>query len=92
AWLSNAQHANACAARLAALLASLPGLHFLSPRQANSVFVELPAPIAEALRDRGSKFYTFIGDHGVRLMCSWDTTEADIQQFFHDLQQLWQAR
>ncbi len=92
AWLSNAQHANACAARLEALLATLPGLHFLSPRQANSVFVELPSTIAEALRDRGWQFYTFIGDHGARLMCSWDTTEADIREFFHDLQEVWQIR
>jgi len=30
-------------------------------------------------------FYTFIGEGGCRLMCSWDTSEADVGAFAADL-------
>ena len=56
-----------------------PGARVLFPRQANSLFVELPPPAIAALHARGWKFYTFIGQGGCRFMCSWDTTEADVR-------------
>jgi threonine aldolase len=55
------------------------------PREANAVFVELPPKTVSALWERGWLFYTFIGDGGCRLMCSWDTTEADVDAFVADL-------
>jgi threonine aldolase len=39
----------------------------------------------EALRERGWRFYTFIGAGGVRLMCSWDTTEEDVDALVSDV-------
>jgi threonine aldolase len=57
----------------------------LFPRQANSVFVQLPEPAIAELRARGWKFYTFIGQGGCRFMCSWDTTEHDVRMLAADM-------
>jgi threonine aldolase len=88
AWLRNARHANECAAKLEAKLADIPGIRFLSRRQANSVFIDLPPHVLVALRARGWKFYTFIGDSGARFMCSWDTSDADLDAFAQDLREV----
>ncbi len=73
AWLRHAAHANAMAQRLAQGLAALPQARLLAPVQANGVFVELPQHAIDALHEKGWRFYAFIGETGVRLMCSWDT-------------------
>jgi threonine aldolase len=85
AWLRRARHANAMAQLLEAGLRSLPEVKILFPRQANALFVELPPPAVAGLSDKGWWFYGFIGQGGCRLMCSWDTTEADVQAFITDL-------
>jgi threonine aldolase len=87
-WLKRAAHANAMAARLEAGLRPLAGVKILFPRQANAVFAELPDPVIEALWARGWLFYTFIGKGGCRLMCAWDITEADVDEFLTDIQAL----
>ena len=84
AWLRNAAHANAMARLLEAGLRALPQMHVMFPCQANSVFVKMPSSVADALHERGWRFYTFIGEGGCRLMCSWDTQEADIHAFVAD--------
>ncbi len=81
AWLRNAAHANAMAARLEAALREIPGVEILQPRQVNSVFVRFPGRGADALRERGWRFYDFIGSGGSRLMCAWDTSEDDVRAF-----------
>lgn len=78
AWLKNARHANGCAALLEKQLAAIDGINIMYPRQANSVFVEMPETIAAALRSAGWHFYSFIGSGGARFMCSWQTTESDV--------------
>lgn len=88
AWLKNGAHANRCAELLEAELAKIPNLEFMSRRQANSVFVNLAPPLAAALRARGWRFYTFIGDNGARFMCSWDTRDEDIFALAADLREL----
>jgi threonine aldolase len=88
AWLRHASHANQMAARLTARLRQIPGIQFLSTPQVNSVFLELPPAIIEALRQHGWKFYTFIGQGGIRLMCSWDTTADDVDALADDLTRL----
>ena len=85
AWLANARHANAAAAKLEAGLNSVPGVSLMFPRQANSVFASFPQKAVAALRVKGWKFYTFIGVGGVRLMCSWDTKDSVIEDFLSDL-------
>ena len=85
AWLRHGTHANAMAQLLHDLLREIPDAKILFPRQANSVFVELPPPVVAVLRERGWKFYTFIGQGGCRLMCAWDTREEDVRNFIADL-------
>jgi threonine aldolase len=88
AWLRHAGHANAMAALIDAGLRKIPGTRILFPRQANVVFVELPRRVIDGLHERGWWFYTFIGEGGCRLMCSWDTTQADVQAFVADVDEL----
>lgn len=85
AWLRNGEHANRLAARLESGLREIAGIEFISPREANAVFVRLPSATGEALRNRGWKFYSFIGAGGARLMCSWDTTETDVDALIKDI-------
>jgi threonine aldolase len=84
-WLRDAAHANRMAARLEAGLRRSAGVKVLFARQANAVFVEIPAGAVDAMWKRGWLFYTFIGSGGCRLMCAWDTTEADVDAFLADL-------
>lgn len=80
-WQRNATQANARAQQLAVGLSAIDGLRITQPVQANAVFAVLPADITEQLQ-REFTFYTWnhhIGE--VRLMCAWDTTEADVANF-----------
>ena len=88
AWLRNAEQANRMAEKLEASLEQVPGVEFISRRQANSVFVRLRPEVATALRTIGWRFYTFIGAGGARFMCSWDTTESDIAALVADVRNL----
>ena len=80
-WLRNAGHANAMAARLRASVDGIPGVEFSRPTQANGVFVRLPEGVADAVRN---DFFFYDWDAArreVRWMCSFDTTEADVDSF-----------
>jgi threonine aldolase len=92
AWLRHAAHANAMAQRLAQALERVPGARLLAPVQANGVFVDLPAPVVAGLRERGWRFYTFIGETGCRFMCAWDTPVESVDRFARDVAELAGAR
>lgn len=83
AWLRHAAHANAQAAKLSAGLVAL-GASLIVPTEANGVFVELAPLAVAALEAHGWHFYKFVGEHGYRLMCSWDTQDSDITAFLAD--------
>jgi len=85
AWLRNAAHANAMAARLHHALRAVPGVRVIHPVQANAVFASLSEGAAGALRARGWRFYDFIGSGGVRFMCAWDTAPEDVDAFAADV-------
>ena len=51
------------------------------------MFVDMSATVAEAMFAMGWHFYTLSGA-GYRLMCSWATTDADIEAFVRDLQRV----
>jgi threonine aldolase len=85
AWLRHATHANAMARRLESGLRDAPGVRVMFPVQANAVFAEMPPDLQATLRARGWDFYTFIGDGGVRLMCSWDTTPQDVDGLVQEI-------
>ncbi|HWJ85593.1 MAG TPA: low specificity L-threonine aldolase [Cellulomonas sp.] len=79
-WLRSARHANAMAARLRAGLEHLPGVVVTRPTQANGVFVVLPPGVADRLRRRW-RFYDWdVATGEARLMCSFDTTESDVDE------------
>jgi threonine aldolase len=86
AWLRHAAHANRMARMLADELAIIPGVRLMSPCQANAVFAEMPAVMTTALREAGWHFYSFIGTGGARFMCSWQTTEQDVQALISSVQ------
>jgi threonine aldolase len=85
-WLRYAGHANRMAELMHQKLSEIPGAKILFPRQANSVFVQLPEKAICAMHGKGWIFYNFIGKGGCRLMCSWDTQPEDVEQFCRDLQ------
>ncbi|MEE9447599.1 MAG: low specificity L-threonine aldolase [Arenicellales bacterium] len=80
-WLDYAAHANKCAQALSQKLLKIDGISLAAPTEANGVFVNLPTDIVQRLRLNGWKFYDFMGEEGVRLMCSWATTEEEINAF-----------
>lgn len=83
-WLRNAQHANACADRLASRVAELDDVELMFPVQANAVFLRAPAALLDELRSRGWRFYTFIGG-GARFMFAWDSDLARLDQLATDI-------
>ena len=88
ALLDRARHANSCAQQLSAALSKISGVELAHPTQANAVFVQLPQQAIEHLRNRGWTFYTFIGSGQCRFMCSWATTDEDIEALVHDFNEV----
>lgn len=86
AWLKHARHANTMARRMEAGLRQINGVKVAYPVDSNAVFADIPAPWVKALHARGWKFYTQVGGwQEARLMCSWDTTPEDVDNFLADL-------
>ncbi len=87
-WLKNAAHANRMAQNLYAELQQIPQVKLTQQAVANTIFAIIPAGVKEALREQYF-FYDWNTDLGeVRLMTSWDTTEADVKGFVELLKKL----
>ena len=84
AWLRNAKHANASAARLASKVENLPGVRLTFPVEANAVFLTAPAAVLDALRARGWSFYSFMGG-GARFMFAWDADPRRVDKLADDI-------
>lgn len=91
-WLRNARHANAMAARLSKAIEDEPGVEILFPQQANAVFAQVPPAVEAALRNKGWRFYSFIGSGGCRFMCAWDTQPETVDAFARDIAEACRAR
>jgi threonine aldolase len=85
--LRSAAHANTMAARLRGALeggiadGDFRGVSFAQRTQANAVFAVLPNGAADRIRER-VRFYDWDRPaEQVRWMCSWDTTEGDVDGF-----------
>jgi threonine aldolase len=87
-WIENARHANRCAKMLAQKLAALPGLEPVFPCEASAVFLRMPDGLVRRLQERGWRFYKFVEPDIYRLMCSWATTEAEIDDFVNEVKSL----
>ena len=80
-WRRNAEHANAMARRLAEGVAEVEGLTLPHEVEANAVFPILARESSERLME-SFRFYFWDERTGqVRWMCSWDTTEGDVDAF-----------
>lgn len=80
-WLRNARHANAMARRLADGVRGIDGVEVLHPVQANGVFARLPHDVSLALQKDFRFYFWDEADGVVRWMCSFDTTEEDVDTF-----------
>jgi threonine aldolase len=90
-WMNLAQHSNAVAARLANGLNASPHARLQHPVDANLLFVEMTVAAHKRAFSGGAKYYLLIDEAEMdqpddtmlpaRLVCSWSTTEADIDQF-----------
>ena len=80
-WKKNAETANRMAKLLEKSLMPFSQLHITRSVDANGVFVIIPPEIIPQLQQH---YFFHIWDgttSEVRLMCSWDTTEEDIESF-----------
>ena len=76
------------AKRLAEGLSTIREARLLAPVEANGVFVDLPKRAIDALHANGWRFYVFVGDTGVRLMCAWDTPAGVVDRFVDDVRRV----
>ena len=80
-WRRNALQANQMARLLEAQVRRIRGVTVVQKVQANGVFARIPRRAIAPLR-RQTFFYTWdAATSVVRWMCSWDTTEKDVQEF-----------
>lgn len=80
-WLRSAAHANAMASRLRAAVDTIDGVEPTQKTESNGVFAVLPAGVADRLRE-SFRFYDWDeAAREVRWMCSFDTSEDDIDAF-----------
>ncbi|RNL57960.1 low specificity L-threonine aldolase [Arthrobacter oryzae] len=80
-WLRSASHANAMATRLRDGVKDIPGVELSQKTESNGVFAILPAGVADRLR-ASFRFYDWNeATREVRWMCSFDTTEDDVDSF-----------
>jgi threonine aldolase len=80
-WLENASHANRMAKVLADKVAKIPAVKIVQPVQANAIFASLPRKAIDKILEKYF-FYTWDEEKDeVRWMCSWNTTEQQIDDF-----------
>ena len=92
-WLRLASHANAMAARLAEGVARLPEASLVYPCQGNILFARQPRGVHQRAMAAGGHYYLWPFDRtlegpeeealSARFVCSWSTTEADVDGFLN---------
>lgn len=81
-WRRNAAHANTQAKKLGDRLAGIDGIRLSRETQVNAVFPEVPQQVAEAVQSRYLAHTWDIAPSGnpvLRLMCSFSTTDREIE-------------
>jgi len=80
-WLKNAQQSNRMARLLQKKLSQIPQVRIVHKVEANGVFAKIPRKAIAKLQKRYF-FYVWNQEQSVvRWMCSFDTTEQDVNQF-----------
>lgn len=80
-WKQCASHSNAMAAILYDKLKEIKNIQITQKVQSNGIFVIIPYDAAERVI---KQYFFYPWDESrseYRLMCSWDTTEEDIDEF-----------
>lgn len=84
-WIKMAMHANAMAKLLHSQLLEIPEVTVTQKVESNAVFVIIPKHAIEPLRET-YRFYDWNAEIGeLRWMCSFDTTEDDVNGFIKKL-------
>ena len=87
-WIENAQKSNAAAQQLANAMKKIKEIEITQKVESNAIFFILPKGVSDELR----KHYFFYdwdeSRNEMRLVCSWDTTQSDINDFISYLQKL----
>lgn len=87
-WKSNAKHANLMAQKLYLAVKDIPGVKVTRKVESNAVFAIIPENLIAVLQE---SFFFYVWDEAsseVRWMCSFDTTEEDIDAFASLLRKL----
>jgi threonine aldolase len=80
-WRRNAEHANRMARLLEQGVKKIPRAKIVYPVEANGVFAQIPRAAIERIQQRYF-FYVWSEEESVvRWMCSFDTTEEDVEEF-----------
>ena len=80
-WKENARHANRMAQKLYQAVKDIPGVQITQKVESNAVFACIPPAVIEKLQE---EYFFYVWDEDtseVRWMCSFDTTEEDIEGF-----------
>lgn len=80
-WRKHATHANAMAQLLHNNIKDIPGVQVTKPVQANGVFAIHPKSWNEKMWDHYPYYVWDEHTNEVRMMCSWDTTEEEVNGF-----------
>lgn len=87
-WRRNAAHSNRMAQLLYKAVKDIPQVQVMYPVQVNGVFVKLPRNVWTELQKQYFFYDWDIDNDVVRWMCSFDTTEDDINNFVEALKKL----
>lgn len=80
-WKRNAEHANRMAKLLEAEVRKIPNVRIVYPVEGNGVFAQIPRAAISRIQERYFFYVWNEEDSVVRWMCSFDTTEEDVQEF-----------
>ena len=80
-WRRNAEQANRMARLLEQEVTKIPRVKIVYPVEANGVFAQIPRESIEKIQERYFFYVWSEQESVVRWMCSFDTTEEDVQNF-----------
>jgi threonine aldolase len=87
-WLQNATQANTMAKYLADQIKDLPGVRFTQKVEVNSLFLILPQDVIRKLLEKYFFYMWNENNNEIRLVCSWDTTQQDVDAFVEYLKKI----
>ena len=87
-WRRNAEHSNRMAQLLYNAVKDIPQVKVMYPVQVNGVFVKLPRNVWTELQKHYFFYDWDLDNDVVRWMCSFDTTEQDVENFVNALKKL----